>query len=95
MPNTDCELIAELKVALISQRYSPVVAGNYLVRNSPFARAYLAEWVAYGRMPEHKQPLQLNFDNGALHALQYQMEQIDGDWRIAGVRFAPAPQVSA
>ena len=29
MPNTDCELIAELKVALISQRYSPVVAGNY------------------------------------------------------------------
>jgi len=32
---------------------------------------------------------------GALHALEYQMEQIDGDWRIAGVRLAPAPQVSA
>jgi len=29
MPNADCELIAELKVALIAQRYSPVVAGNY------------------------------------------------------------------
>ncbi|MBY6003343.1 DUF4864 domain-containing protein [Salipiger bermudensis] len=32
---------------------------------------------------------------GALHALQYQMEQVDGSWRIAGVRFAPVPQVSA
>jgi hypothetical protein len=32
---------------------------------------------------------------GALHALEYQMQQIDGDWRIAGVRFAPVPQVAA
>jgi hypothetical protein len=37
MPNTDCELIAELKVALISQRYSPVVAGNYCA----YARGFL------------------------------------------------------
>lgn len=37
MPNTDCELIAELKVALITQRYSPVVTGNYCA----YARGFL------------------------------------------------------
>ena len=37
MPNTDCELIAELKAALITQRYSPVVAGNYCA----YARGFL------------------------------------------------------
>jgi hypothetical protein len=29
MSNTDYELIAELRVVLTRQRYSPVVAGNY------------------------------------------------------------------
>ena len=29
MSNTDRELIAELKIVLTSQRYSPVVVGNY------------------------------------------------------------------
>ncbi len=42
MPNTDCELIAELKVALISQRYSPVVAGNYCAYARGFVE-YLAQ----------------------------------------------------
>ena len=37
MPNTDCELIAELKAALITQRYSPVVTGNYCA----YARGFL------------------------------------------------------
>ena len=46
MPNTDCELIAELKVALISQRYSPVVAGNYCA----YARVFL-DYLALRRIP--------------------------------------------
>jgi integrase/recombinase XerD len=37
MPNTDCELIAELRSVLTSQRYSPVVAGNYCA----YARGFL------------------------------------------------------
>ena len=37
MPNTDCELIAELRTVLTSQRYSPVVAGNYCA----YARGFL------------------------------------------------------
>jgi site-specific recombinase XerD len=37
MSNVDCELIAELKVVLISQRYSPVVVGNYCA----YARGFL------------------------------------------------------
>lgn len=37
MSNVDCQLIAELKVALISQRYSPVVIGNYCA----YARGFL------------------------------------------------------
>ena len=46
MPNTDCELIAELKVVLISQRYSPVVAGNYCA----YARGFL-DYLAQRRIP--------------------------------------------
>jgi len=37
MPNTDCELISELRSVLTSQRYSPVVAGNYCA----YARGFL------------------------------------------------------
>jgi len=37
MPKADCELIAELKVVLITQRYSPVVVGNYCA----YARGFL------------------------------------------------------
>lgn len=37
MPNIDYELIAELKVVLTSQRYSPVVVGNYCA----YAREFL------------------------------------------------------
>ena len=43
MSNADRKLIAELKAALTSQRYSPVVIGNYCA----YARAfldYLARW---------------------------------------------------
>ncbi|WP_417723478.1 DUF4864 domain-containing protein [Salipiger sp.] len=32
---------------------------------------------------------------GTVHALDYRMEQIDGDWRIAGVQIARLPGVSA
>jgi integrase/recombinase XerD len=39
MSNTDRELIAELRVVLTRQRYSPVVAGNYC--------AYAREFVDY------------------------------------------------
>lgn len=46
MPNTDCELIAELKAVLISQRYSPVVAGNYCA----YARGFL-DYLARRRIP--------------------------------------------
>jgi site-specific recombinase XerD len=46
MPNTDCELIAELKVVLTSQRYSPVVAGNYCA----YARGFL-DYLAQRRIP--------------------------------------------
>ncbi len=46
MPNTDCELIAELKVVLISQRYSPVVAGTYCA----YARGFL-DYLAQQRIP--------------------------------------------
>lgn len=37
MSNTDREVIAELRVVLTRQRYSPVVAGNYCT----YARAFL------------------------------------------------------
>lgn len=37
MSNVDCQLIAELKVVLITQRYSPVVVGNYCA----YARGFL------------------------------------------------------
>lgn len=37
MPNTDCELISELRSVLTNQRYSPVVAGNYCA----YARGFL------------------------------------------------------
>jgi site-specific recombinase XerD len=37
MLNTDCELIAELKIVLTSQAYSPVVVGNYCA----YARGFL------------------------------------------------------
>jgi site-specific recombinase XerD len=36
MSNTDCELIAELKAALTSQQYSPVVVGNYCAYSRGF-----------------------------------------------------------
>jgi integrase/recombinase XerD len=36
MWNTDCELIAELKAALTSQQYSPVVVGNYCAYSRGF-----------------------------------------------------------
>jgi integrase/recombinase XerD len=39
MSNTDRELIAELRIVLTRQRYSPVVAGNYC--------AYAREFVDY------------------------------------------------
>ena len=32
---------------------------------------------------------------GRVHVLEYQMQQIDGDWRIAGVRILEAPDLSA
>ncbi|WP_299784731.1 DUF4864 domain-containing protein [uncultured Marivita sp.] len=32
---------------------------------------------------------------GNLHYLDYRMEQIDGEWRIAGVQILQAPEVSA
>lgn len=32
---------------------------------------------------------------GALHYLAYQMDMIDGAWRISGVQIMPAPQVAA
>lgn len=32
---------------------------------------------------------------GAVHALDYRMEQVDGEWRIAGVQIARMPEVSA
>lgn len=46
MPNTDCELIAELKIVLIGQRYSQVVAGNYCA----YARGFL-DYLARRRIP--------------------------------------------
>ncbi|MCK0149625.1 DUF4864 domain-containing protein [Marivita sp. S6314] len=33
--------------------------------------------------------------DGALHYLDYRMQQIDGEWRIAGVQILQAPDVSA
>lgn len=46
MSNADCELIAELKVVLISQRYSLVVVGNYCA----YARGFL-DYLAQRRIP--------------------------------------------
>ncbi|EPX86724.1 DUF4864 domain-containing protein [Salipiger mucosus] len=34
-------------------------------------------------------------ESGALHSLDYRMEQIDGEWRIAGVQILRAPALSA
>lgn len=33
--------------------------------------------------------------SGRIHALEYQMVELDGTWRIAGVRMLPAPDLSA
>ncbi len=46
MSNANCELIAELKAVLISQRYSPVVAGNYCA----YVRGFL-DYIAQRRIP--------------------------------------------
>ncbi len=32
---------------------------------------------------------------GVIHALEYRMEQLDGAWRIAGVRFFAVPELAA
>lgn len=42
MLNADCELIAELRIVLTKQRYSPVVVGNYCA----YARGFV-EYLAH------------------------------------------------
>lgn len=51
-----------------------------------------------GLTDEDGQPVQRVFvsdTDGVLHALDYLMQQVDGAWRIAGVRYVASPDLSA
>ena len=69
-----------------------------MVRNG-YPMVWRPKTVQFGDLREQEgtlwQEVIVTDAGGRLHALEYQMIQLDGVWRIAGVRMLPAPDLSA